>query len=962
MLSHLEETIYIKNFFRNSISEKVIDLAHVILNDAHELSSHLKNEYDLRLKFKSIDTSNQAALVEAATLAVAACIRSCNKSWIVNDNVYIWNVIPRVEQIVASLELCKKGCGRFALQRTGEGKTITILITIAILSLDGAVHILTANDYLALRDCQWIGPVLGLLGIDVSFLTKDLLEKKSCYKTRAIFGSDKEFLFDYLRDSLRTPDVPALCDKRQSCIVDEADHILLDELLTPAIISKERSTQNPFYAIADSNIRKLISLQDSVCKSILSKVQEMKSSDASIEYMYLLVTLRNCGKNTPDVNAFLERNQRAVITSEKFETRMYMKGEDCEKLTSDLYFTVNWQDRSCTFTERGMSLIENEIGETIFTLPPDTSDTGYNIRLYQLISAYQHALEVHVVFRRDIDYIISNSEVKVITSSIGRADSQKRFGYDLAAAVAYKEGIVHHSDSSNVTRTSITQFVKEYNHFAALSGTLIPDQEEFEKLYNAKSFPVPTCKPIIVKHHQGLIFSDAESKYDAIIRETLYNNSFGRPVLIGTGSIVTSEKIVSKILALGIPCRILNAKNEDEEAIIITRAGDFGALTVATNMAGRGCDIAVTKDTDTAICNRFLELIQKVTIAYAILDIQCYSLYEYQLLCNQLDDSKIEYTGNCSSVNNMQILIKGRGRAPKIQLTFSLGLHVIIAECNSTRRIETQLRGRTGRQGNPGSSSLYISLEDEALMPVSSVRWLGLFIDSWFKLSNTPFFKDLLLRVIYSATESDLRLQRSERLFYDSISETIRKRFLLMREKGCCSSFGEIIRTSINSYIGYLNEEAGFISDHEKRTGMIGQRLRETFSLYNASFPSCIVTEDGNIDSGLEMWIAGFLVAKNIQLSDTSVRYLYCSCIDGVWGNFLAALDFYQEQSQLLAYAGRDPKVSYIDIIFEKWHESVYRLFEIFLKQLFLRDTEQNTKMKIATSSKNDDIEALLAL
>ena len=962
MLSHLEENIYIKKFFRNSISEEAIDRAHTILNDAHELSSHVNNEYDLRLKFKSIDTRNSSAPLEAATLAVAACIRSCNKSWVVNGNVYIWNIIPRVEQIAASLELCKKGCGRFALQRTGEGKTITILITIAILSLDGTVHILTANDYLALRDCQWIGPVLNLLGVDVSFLTKDPLEKKSCYKTDAVFGSDKEFLFDYLRDSLRSPDEPLLCDKRQSCIVDEADHILLDELLTPAIISKERSTQNPFYAVADSNIRKLISLQDSVCKNVLSKIREVKFSDTSIEYLYLLATLRNCGKNTPDVNSFLERNHRAVTAAEKFETRMYMKGEDCEKLTSDLYYTVNWQDRSCTFTARGMSLIENEIGETIFTLPSDSSDTGYNIRQYQLISAHQHALEIHVVFRRDIDYIISNSEVKVITSSIGRADSQKRFGYDLAAAVAYKEGVVHHSDSSNITRTSITQFVKEYNHFAALSGTLIPDQEEFEMLYNAKCFPVPTCKPIIAKHHLGLIFPDAESKYDAIIRDTLYNNSFGRPVLIGTGSIVTSEKIVSKILALGIPCRILNAKNEDEEAFIITRAGDFGALTVATNMAGRGCDIAVTKDTDIAICNSFFELIRKMTLTCAALDIQCYSLYEYQLLCNQLDDSQTEYTGNCLSVNNMQILINGRGTSPKVQLTFSLGLHVIIAESCSTRRIETQLRGRTGRQGNPGSSSLYIALEDDALTPVASVRWVGLFISSWFKLSYTPFVKDLLLRVIYSATESDLRLQRSERLFYDSISETIRKRFLLMREKGFSSSFGEILRTSINSYTGYLNEEARFISDHEKRTRLIGQRLRETFSLYNASFPSQIVTEDGNIDSALEMWIAGFLVAKNIQLSDTSVRYLYCSCIDGVWGNFLAALDFYQEQAQLLAYAGRDPKVSYIDIIFEKWHESVYRLFEMFLKQLFLKDTEQNKKIKIATSSNNDDIEALLTL
>lgn len=962
MFTHLEETIYIKNFFRNSISEKTMAGAYTVLKDAHELCCGINSGCDLKQKFESIDARELSAPFEAATLAVAACIRSSNKSWIVNDNAYTWNIIPRVEQIAASLELCKKGYGRFALQRTGEGKTITVLITIAILSLDGTVHILTANDYLALRDCQWIGPVLNLLGIDVSFLTKDHLEKRTCYNAHAIFGSDKEFLFDYLRDSVRSPDAPALCNKRQNCIVDEADHILLDELLTPAIISKERLTQNPFYATADASIRKLISFQDVVCKEILLKVQEKKSTTTSIEYLSELVALRNCGKNLPDVNLFLERNQVAAIASEQFETRMYMKGEDCEKLTSDLYFTVNWQDRSCTFTERGMSFIENEIGEPIFTLPSDTSDTGYNFRLYQMISAYQHALEVHVVFRRDVDYIISNSEVKVITSSIGRADSQKRFGYDLAAAVAYKEGVVHNSDSSNVTRTNIAQLVKEYNHFAALSGTLLPDQEEFEKLYNAKCFPVPTSKPIIAKHYQGSIFPDAESKYDAIIRDVLYCNSFGRPVLIGTGSIVTSEKIASKIVALGIPCRILNAKNEDEEAHIITRAGEFGALTVATNMAGRGCDITITKDTDATICNAFLEHIRKITLTCAAVDIRCYSSFEYHLLCCQLDNSKIEYMSNRRTVKLKQILIKGRGTAPKAQLTFSLGLHVIIAECCPTRRIETQLRGRTGRQGNPGSSSLYISLEDEALIPVASVRWLGLFISSWFKLGNTSILKGLLLQVIYSATESDLRLQRSERLFYDSISEIIRKRFLSMREKGLCSSFGDIIRTSIHLYIGYLNEEAAFISDHEKRIDMIGKRLRETFSLYKASIPSCIVTEANNIDSGIEKWIAGFLVAKNIQLTDSSVRYLFCSCIDGIWGNFLAALDFYQEQAQFLAYAGRDPKVSYIDIIFEKWHESAYHLFEMFLKQLFLRDTEQNKKIKIATSSKNDDIEALFAL
>jgi preprotein translocase subunit SecA len=961
MFDYLEESLYSTFFYRNGIPAESFAAAARILDNAYQLCGRLRSNGELGTLYESINPADTGTDEYAAALAVAACRRSCGTVWKIHGSNYLWNIVPRVPQIAAGLQLCSGDRTQFALQRTGEGKTISALIAIALLAVRGTVHVVTANEYLASRDCQWIGPILELLGITCSFLERESTAKRKCYSARVVFGSDKEFLFDFLRDSIRPPEMAPFCRKRDTVLVDEGDHILLDELMTPAIISKEHHTVNTFLLRADTSIRSLIRLQEGYCKSQIARLTNNAADDCSPQRLITVTALRHSGRIS-EVSEFLKKNRTVVVASERYEFKRFMRGDDSGWYTKDLYFEVNPEEKSCSFTDRGMEYLEKEFGYAIFTLTEGTADGEYDALHYTLLTALQNALEAHVVLQRDSEYIVKDSAIEVITSSIGRADRQKRFGHGLAGAVAVKEGITYRNDSRVVTRTTILSLIREYAHGAVLSGTLLPDHREFEKLYNAKTFPVPTYQPIIARHRTGNIYTDETSKFNALLKEVLAVHKMGRPVLIGTNSIITSEKIACILETHGVPARILNAKNENEEARIITNAGAYGAVTVATNMAGRGCDIVVTKETENRIGDTFVNKALALRKTCTVIELECSSRYESERLQAILSGSGVQY-GLCRKKGPLWLVrIKGTGVRGETRLIFGLGLHVVIAECCSSRRIETQLRGRTGRQGNPGSSSLFMSFDDEALLPVSSLRWFGTRISRRVDLNGTRLIKRFLLLMIYFATESDMRFKRGERAFYDGVSELIRKRFVAMRERALRSGDRELIRFCIRSYMDYLNEEARFIRNYETRTSMISSRLQVMLGIDASQLPKTIVNEQGGIDSKIEKWVAGLLVLKGVTLSGKSIISMYCSCIDEIWSTFSASLESYQEQAGFRAFAGRDPKESYIDITFSQWHESVYRLHECFLRNLFQQQLPSSETLKISTNSTNNVIEKLIAL
>ncbi len=960
MLNYLEEFLSARTFSANTISEKTIDMAQSVIDNAYSLCSSPDGRVRLSHLYSNINSLKPDSDQHAATYIVAAAIYLCGRTWKIFENTYTWNIVPRKLQIAAALELCKKDKRTFAVQPTGEGKTITALIAIAILARRGSVHVITANDYLASRDYQWIGPVLDVLGIKSTFLDKCITCKSNCYSTSVVFGSDKEFLFDYLRDSMRPHDLPRQCMVRENVLVDEGDHILLDELMTPAIISKEQPDSNPYRLKADTIVRNLNNLQDNACSSLLGMLNSSRFTLHSKEQLSAITALRYSGKMNKEMFEFFEQKRAAVIESERFEFKMLMKNEEADWYAKHLYFIVNHQEKSCVFTDRGMDYIEKELGQSVFTLPECYNDNDFDVAHYQLLASLQSALIAYTLLKRDIDYIIRDSKIEVITTSIGRADSLKRFRHDLSGAVAIKEQVEYDGDSLSVTRSTIAAFIKEYQHCAILSGTLLPDHTDFEKIYNIRAFHVPFDKVSIVRHQGGKIYQDSSSKLDAILKEVLYFHSFGRPILIGTNSIINSEAIAGNLIANGVLVRILCAKNEEEESGIIAQAGGYGSVTVATNMAGRGCDINVPKETERRICHTFAEYLKDQTSKCNIIYIQCESKYESEILCNQLIISGISYETSIQQQQLSTFKVQGKLQTGTVTLKFGLGLHVIISECCTSRRIEMQLRGRTGRQGNPGSSSLFISLQDDALVAVPSVRWLGMGINRWFGHPNHPILMRFFLWMINLATEGNQRFFRDEQLFFDSVSETYRKRVVELREKAIESESHDLFCRSITIFIEYLNEELLFIDRYESRISFVISRLRTVFSLHELQFPNQLLDKRGTIDQGVGAWLTGLLTTRNVRIPKKDLLALFCSCLDDTWATFAAALECYWEQAHLFAFSGRDPKTTFIDITFSKWHEAVFAMYENFLLKLYIFVPDFKEKIKLRTNFSDNELETLL--
>ncbi len=956
MLHSVEERIYDAAFYRSSTLHASLSTAEHLLADARELRDSLRSANELQERFRAVDEKDSAAArYDAALLIVTACMYCRGRSWNIFGKPYTWNIVPRPQQIAAALELSRRDRGRFALQRTGEGKTITGLIAIGVMAVADPVHYVTANDYLAARDCQWIGPVLHLLGISTAILASADRKKHEAYGKRILFGSDKEFLFDYLRDSIRPVDERPFCERRDSILVDEGDHILLDELMTPAVLSVEQQGFNSEAPTADRIVRLIIGKQRDIVRSLLDTLSTGIAGDLSERDLATLTELRYAGPGNTSFDRYAMLHHREITASEQYEVRQLMAGRSYDQLLPHLLYMVDRYEMSSAFTENGMCFIEAETATALFTLP-DRQRSAADHRQFNLLSALHNALDAHTVLTRDTDYIVRHSAVEVITRSIGRADPQKRFSQALSTAVALKEGLPPGGTSVTATRTFITAFAMEYTHRSAMSGTLTPDQSEFEQLYHARSFPVPPFRKLTAIHLPPRIFPDAVKKYTLLVDQVREAHSIGRPVLIGTCSISVSEAIARALAVYHISPVLLNAKNEHEEADIIADAGRFGRVTVATNMAGRGCDILVDAKTADQICSAFLERLLSEAQQREQITVRYESPQEFKCLSRMLDESAL----SISSHLQQRITVKGHGSKEPVSLHFGLGLDVHIAECCPSRRIENQFRGRTGRQGNPGRSSLYIALDDAALEMVPTVRWLGTLLFHMFGEEN-QFISRLLTPIISFATEEQQRHARHERFFHDGVTELIRKRCVSLRERACATDAHTLLSGSIQQCLQYITEETAAVPEDSEREAAVREIVSDIFCLSDREIPDTFFDDASVATSALRSWLCGLQTSRTSSVSVISIQALFCSLLDKMWSTFVSNLDHLQEQSRLFTFAGLDAKATFVRLTYTAWHQELYRLYQDFLSELFRQETGTTAGIKVPTGCSNDELDALFA-
>jgi preprotein translocase subunit SecA len=676
--------------------------------------------------------------------------------------------------------------GKIAEMRTGEGKTLTATLPVALNALNGlGVHVVTVNDYLAKRDTQWMGQVYHALGLSVACIQHDEaflydpewespdprlerlkpVSRKEAYEADITYGTNNEFGFDYLRDNMVVSIDQCVQRDLVYAIVDEVDNILIDEARTPLIISGQ---------------------------------------------------------------------------AEQSTDRYYQFAQIAKQLREDRDYAIELKSKSASLTETGIDKVEQLVG-----IP--AGESIYDERYIELTHYLEQALKAHAIFHRDRDYIVRDGEVIIVDEFTGRMMIGRRYSEGLHQAIEAKEGV--RVRRQNVTMATITfqNYFRMYDKLAGMTGTAKTEAEEFLRIYNLDVVEIPTNRTMIRDDHPDLVFKNEQGKFNAVIGEIEELHNEGRPVLVGTTSIEKSELLGDMLKQRGIAHEVLNAKHHEREAAIVADAGQPGAVTIATNMAGRGTDIVL-----------------------------------------------------------------GPGVADLG------GLHIIGTERHEARRIDNQLRGRAGRQGDPGSSRFYVSLEDELMRRFGSERISGMMGRLGME-DDVPIEHRWISRSIEGAqtkTEGHNFDVRKHVVQYDDVMNRHREIIYADRRKIVAGEdmherIEELIEAAIEKIVDrYIPEKLeeidydGIMTEYHSLIAQGQVSAQDIEGLDRDGISDVLIEDSARAYAEVEGRFGA-------ELMRTVERHILLSVIDRLWVEHLTAMDDLREGVGLQAYGQKDPLVVY---------------------------------------------------
>jgi len=684
-------------------------------------------------------------LPEAYAVVKNVCRRLCGTQVHVSGYDQEWDMIPYDVQILGAIAMHH---GAIAEMQTGEGKTLTAAMPLYLNALSGKpVHLVTVNDYLAQRDCAWVGTIFRWLGLTVESLTNSTPHpmRKSVYASDIVYGTSSEFGFDYLRDNSMAQSKEEQCQRGYFfAIVDEIDSILIDEARTPLIISGPSSTSRQMYDLLKEDVAYVVRLQRDLCNRLatearktieklgrleggerkkLTKVEEAEEKEA-FRKLWLV------SKGTPQ-NKILKRikedpDLRAEI--DKWDTYYYgepNKEEKAETL-SELCIIIDERSNEFDLTDKGINgwveAVKDPSRITDFTMLDlggeyakidDNLELSEQDKLEQKIVLREedskrkersHNLRqlfrAHLLMEKDVDYIVAEDKIIIIDENTGRPQPGRRFSDGLHQAIEAKEGVSIQGETQTYATITLQNYFRLYAKLAGMTGTAITEANEFKEIYKLEVLVIPSHRPCQRYDANDEIYMTEREKYNAIIKNIEAVHAKGRPILIGTESVDVSEKLSRILKQNKLEHTVLNAKNHISEAEVIAEAGKKGAITVATNMAGRGTDIKLKEG--------------------------------------------VAQLG---------------------------GLHVIGTTRHQSRRIDRQLRGRSARQGDPGSSQFYVSFED-ALMRLFTSPRITSFLQRFRPPENEPISAKVLNKSIETAqkrVEQRNYSMRKHTLEYDDV-------------------------------------------------------------------------------------------------------------------------------------------------------------------------------------------------
>lgn len=631
--------------------------------------------------------------------------------------------------------------GRVAEMKTGEGKTLVATLPAYLEALAGkGVHIVTVNDYLARRDAEWMGKVHKFMGLTVGVVVPGMNDdqKREAYQCDITYGTNNEFGFDYLRDNLKN-DLKLMVQRELNfAIVDEVDSILIDEARTPLIISGKGEQSSELYQRVDKFVRTLSGGFD----------DELKDAEE---------TSRR--KNIP--------------TAQKIAA--------AEALQWD--FVIERKERQVRLTEYGAEKAEKYFGvESI----ADVANATLNHHI-------QQALKAHHIFHLNEQYIIKDGEIVIVDEFTGRLMEGRRYSDGLHQAIEAKEGVRVREENKTYATITFQNYFRLYKKLSGMTGTAKTEEGEFRTIYSLDVIEIPTNKPVRRIDMQDRIFSTVEGKKKAIVREIVERHEKGQPILVGTVSVDKSEEISRLLIRNGIKHNILNAKNHEREAEIVAQAGRFGAVTIATNMAGRGTDILLGGNPEYLAKKRLREegveheVIERATSFVDLGDDR------------EAIDVRDRY-------NALYRNYKEQTDAEKKKVIDAGGLCIIGTERHESRRIDNQLRGRSGRQGDVGVSVFFISLEDDLMQRFGGDRMKRIYERSKMEEDESLEAKMLTNLIEYAQKQIEGRnfATRKNVLQYDDV---MNKQRMIMYAERMRVIRGENVHEQVLKYIpGYVEE------------------------------------------------------------------------------------------------------------------------------------------------------------
>ncbi len=746
--------------------------------------------------------------------------------------------------------------GRISEMRTGEGKTLSATLSAYLNALSGkGVHVVTVNDYLAKRDAEWMRPIYEFLGLTVSFNLNNMnaAEKQLAYQADVIYGTNNEFGFDYLRDNM----VFNLEDRVQRplnyAIVDEVDSILIDEARTPLIISGNAEASSDLY---------------SKIKAIIPHLKQQKMRE--------------------------DQKEEEVPESERGD-----------------YF-LDEKSRQAFLTDQGHEKVESLL-MGMDLLPQGAS--LYDISHISLMHYINATLRAHTLYQRDVHYVVKNDQVIIVDEHTGRLMDGRRWSEGLHQAVEAKENVSIQLENQTLATITLQNYFRLYNKLSGMTGTADTEAFEFQKIYGLEVVVIPPNRPTVRKDLGDQVFLSQKEKFKAIIKKIQELREHQQPVLVGTASIENSELISKLLQKEKIPHQVLNAKQHEREAKIIAEAGRPGAITIATNMAGRGTDIVLGGNLESELA----ELVDPTP--------------------EQIKEHKANW-----EKRHEEVLKSG-------------GFHVLGTERHESRRIDNQLRGRSGRQGDPGSSQFYLSMEDNLLRIFAAERMSNIMRRLGVQ-ENDVIEHPMITRAIERAQKRVEGLNfdiRKNLLEYDDVANDQRKviyqqRLELLKAENIDETITNIREDSLNGMINTfippqsLEEQwdiAGLEAGIQQDFGVkleISEWLKQDEQLHEESLRKKIL--DALIESyHQKMSVIDDASRQHIQ------KTVVLQCLDSHWRDHLSAMDHLRQGIHLRGYAQKNPAQEFKRESFNLFTEMLSSIkYDIIstLNKIELRGAEDN--------------------